>query len=240
MTVFKFIQRINARRLILALSSVALLAAAEPEARDLPAASPITIQGKQLAQVYLFAGAAGSRQTITVKGSGPFEVIQLTPGGQIMNVAKGTGEVALETVLSSTDVHPVVVTRENGSAPYTVTRSAVEPTLTGMKLAYQAGYSMAYSTILETSCWIEPGRKRRSSFASDSGTMVTISELAADGTYLKHVTIGSPEWDSTKSYQLQGNNLVEILTDDSGQFRYPSLPIEMSLISPTGWKTYRC
>lgn len=231
-----------ARKLLITLFAVSLVAAAEPKPRDLPTGSAIVSDGKAQADVYLFAGASGSRQSIVVKGRGALEILQLTPGGEVMNVSKGLGETALETVLSSTDLHMIVVTREDVSAPYSVVRTVIEPTVTEMKLASTVGYRFQSSNSTYESCWIEPGRIKRRTSHTPSGTLVEVEELAPGRASFSHKVVGDSYFDATKSYHIEGDDLVETHTDSEYkvQYRFPLGPTPFSLISPAGFVSYRC
>jgi hypothetical protein len=236
---------IRRRAVLAAASAISLIAAADPLPRSLSADVPTQSEGSKRGDIYLFAGAAGSRQTITVKGSGPLELSVLTPGGEPMNSAKGDGEISLETVLSSTDIHSVIVMREIGSEPYTVTRSVVEATFSEMMLAREVGYASDWGTATFVSCWIEPGKKRRStSVAPDSTTLVQTDEMRPDRvSYTTLMEGASGKIDSwIVAYHLDGEEFVRSDAVSTGTLvnKYPLAPMLASFGARPGWTSYRC
>jgi hypothetical protein len=233
------------RRLFVALFAALLIAAEEPAPRELPANASITSKGIERADIYLFTGAAGSRQTIKVKGSGPLQISMLTPAGDIMNSAKGEGEVELETVLSSTDIHSVIVMRENGSKPYAVTRSMVEPTVAEMMLAFSTGYRFGDSISTDGSgCWIEPGRKHRYVAVAPGFHYVATSSMASDGSTYTTVTemTDSGITEAVISYRIDGNVYIRTDTTTKGTTvnRLPLGPAPLRVASTVRWKSYLC
>ena len=235
---------IHSRAVLAVASALSLIAAADPLPRSLPADVPTQSEGSKRGDIYLFAGAAGSRQTVTVKGSGPLEVSVLTPGGEPMNSAKGDGEISLETVLSSTDIHSVLVMREIGSKPYTVTRSVVEPTFGEMMLAREVGYARSFESVEFVSCWIEPGKKRRSTFVSPYDTSVHTDELRPDrASHTTSVVRASGDNNNgIATYQIDGDEfiLTNAITTGTSVNKYPLAPMLASFGARPGWTSYRC
>ena len=235
---------IRRRAVLAAASALSLIAAADPLPRDIPAHAPTQSKGRERGDVFLFAGVAGSRQTITVKGSGPLEVSILTPGGDFMNSAKGEDDVSLETVLSSTDVHSVLVVRENGSKSYIIERSVVEPTFAEMMLAREVGYARSFESVEFVSCWIEPGKKRRSTFVSPYDTSVHTDELRPDrASHTTSVVRASGDNNNgIATYQIDGDEfiLTNAITTGTSVNKYPLAPMLASFGARPGWTSYRC
>ena len=246
---------IRRRAVLAATGAFWLIAAADPTVLELPVDTPTQSQGEERGDVYLFAGIAGSRQTILVKGSGSLEVSLLTPRGDLMKSVKGDRAVSLEAVLSSTGVHSAVVLRDDGAKPYTIARAVVEPTFAELMLSYAVGYSGPAGATPYKDCWIEPGRKRKVTYFAKDMVITRTDELSPDRSTVRrtrqsvhHNLItkwGKPFTtlqEESFSYRVEGQDLVTTTYSQGYNWpmKQPLIPI-YALVNPEmTWSSYLC
>ena len=156
--------------------AVALLLAAAPVAASAQAVTDIkfgqtlTKKAGTKVDLYRFVGGSGTTIKATLTAPGKTALILYTPAGEEMLTAHGTGTVTLDAILPLWDVFFIGVVRKNPAQPHSLKLTGVEPDAHLAVFARDTGYAATYADgakpYLVTICWIEPGVKKRRTFAT--------------------------------------------------------------------------
>lgn len=155
--------------------ALGLLLAAAPVAASTQAVTDIAI-GQTLTKkvgtktdIYRFVGGSGTTIKATLTAPGKSALILYTPAGEEMLTAQGSGTVTLEAILPLWDVFFIGVVRTNPAQPHSLKLTGVEPDPHLAAFALKTGYTVEYKVNAQprsvTSCWLEPGVKKRETYA---------------------------------------------------------------------------
>lgn len=122
-----------------------------------------------LVDLYRFGGGSGTTIKATLTAPGSSALILYTPEGEEMLSARGDGTVTLEAILPLWDVFVLAVVRTSAAKAYTLELSGNEPDIHMAYFARGVGFRTSVGTSEATTCWVEPGVKKRTIFSDLSG-----------------------------------------------------------------------
>lgn len=175
---------------------------------------------------------------LTLTGPGNSGLILYTPDGEEMVAADGKGVVHLKAFLPLEDVFVVGVIRDQ-RAPYSLKLAGVEPDGHFANFASWVGYShKSASGVVETQCWLDPGRQLR---ATKSNGEVQIATIGRGGkTYFTGKKGDrSAAWETLRA--VEGNEEVTTATYSNGRTGVQRNPLDQPFEKPNlGFVSYLC